>query len=401
MWVASSRKLLFLILASASLSACGNSSSDPGTPAGGLKGTYNFEQNGCKTGDQNYSSLEDLCTKLVDEDLNRHCAQDLRKIEFQNRCKDRAWPGEPVPKPKPGPVPTNDCYSAATFAPKGPEVALESLVDGMGGYYRLTSMNNWMKYKEGDRAISWSAYAVAGTDTNLNLPEVSTTLTCKNFEEAPYGNSDGKFRQPLVIQRESGKLKGTLYTSFDVNGPKTGDKDRISAEAFPQFNLNTLFQLRQESLNSGTTIRVYQIGPKMYQMLAIGKQSQGSKSYEIVTSAIYILEAPIVKPAPQPGPAPAPVPTPAPLPDNSADAIAEVCNEHLYVKDKVDCLQRMQGKAILLPVLEICKQHLYTRDKVTCMESLAGVNIPENVIKVCDQHLYVRDKVTCLLKFKK
>lgn len=49
---------------------------------------YSYEENGCPTGEHSASSLQEYCRNLADEELNDFCAEDLRKSDFDSRCKD-------------------------------------------------------------------------------------------------------------------------------------------------------------------------------------------------------------------------------------------------------------------------------------------------------------------------
>jgi hypothetical protein len=53
--------------------------------------TYDDQENGCDTGSHSFSSLDDYCNGLQNEQLNKGCAQDLRKGDFQQNCPGRAW----------------------------------------------------------------------------------------------------------------------------------------------------------------------------------------------------------------------------------------------------------------------------------------------------------------------
>lgn len=65
------------------LSACGDTSIGPGgvvTTADDL--SYSFNENGCQTGDQSFSSKASLCDGLRNETLNHGCARGLRQRYF-------------------------------------------------------------------------------------------------------------------------------------------------------------------------------------------------------------------------------------------------------------------------------------------------------------------------------
>jgi hypothetical protein len=49
---------------------------------------YSYNENGCKTGEQTFTSRAALCAGLRDEELNSHCARVLRLREFESlQCK--------------------------------------------------------------------------------------------------------------------------------------------------------------------------------------------------------------------------------------------------------------------------------------------------------------------------
>jgi hypothetical protein len=64
---------LVLVLAA---SACGDSK----------KFTYDYNVNGCKTGEQTFDSKEAYCAGLKNDALNNGCAASMRQQTFQADC---------------------------------------------------------------------------------------------------------------------------------------------------------------------------------------------------------------------------------------------------------------------------------------------------------------------------
>ena len=48
--------------------------------------SYEFSNNGCKTGAHDFNSLEDLCKGLQDDSLNNNCAYSMRRDLFEAQC---------------------------------------------------------------------------------------------------------------------------------------------------------------------------------------------------------------------------------------------------------------------------------------------------------------------------
>jgi hypothetical protein len=78
-------KVFFLSVFLGLVASCG---SDKDPESANLKGNYNynFDENGCKTGNQSFSSIEAYCKGLQNETLNKGCAQNIRKINFELKC---------------------------------------------------------------------------------------------------------------------------------------------------------------------------------------------------------------------------------------------------------------------------------------------------------------------------
>ncbi len=43
---------------------------------------YSYSYNGCQTGEQHFSSMNDMCEGLKSENLNHRCARELRERVF-------------------------------------------------------------------------------------------------------------------------------------------------------------------------------------------------------------------------------------------------------------------------------------------------------------------------------
>ncbi len=53
--------------------------------------SYDFNVNGCATGEKNFSSLEAMCDALTNDSLNNNCAENERYTKFLSDCPDRTW----------------------------------------------------------------------------------------------------------------------------------------------------------------------------------------------------------------------------------------------------------------------------------------------------------------------
>lgn len=49
--------------------------------------SYEFEENGCKTGKQEFSSKADYCSGLKNDGLNNGCAASLRQKAYETDCQ--------------------------------------------------------------------------------------------------------------------------------------------------------------------------------------------------------------------------------------------------------------------------------------------------------------------------
>lgn len=53
--------------------------------------SYNFNVNGCTTGEKNFSTREAMCDALTDDSLNNNCAENERYTKFLSDCPGRTW----------------------------------------------------------------------------------------------------------------------------------------------------------------------------------------------------------------------------------------------------------------------------------------------------------------------
>jgi hypothetical protein len=75
------KKMILLLLMGFGFTACG--SADDATITN-LK--YDFTYNDCKTGAHSFSSVEEYCKGLQNDELNHGCAYSLREYAFKSRC---------------------------------------------------------------------------------------------------------------------------------------------------------------------------------------------------------------------------------------------------------------------------------------------------------------------------
>lgn len=75
----------------AGLSACAPPNLSADIVNGQSSYTYNLSENGCSTGEQQFSGREAMCDGLKNEPLNNYCAQNLRRSKFQTDCPERTW----------------------------------------------------------------------------------------------------------------------------------------------------------------------------------------------------------------------------------------------------------------------------------------------------------------------
>ena len=53
--------------------------------------SYTLTENGCSTGEQYFSTQDDMCDGLKNDSLNNYCARNLRYQKFQNDCPGHSW----------------------------------------------------------------------------------------------------------------------------------------------------------------------------------------------------------------------------------------------------------------------------------------------------------------------
>lgn len=85
-------RALFLASLVLGVTACGVELTTPfgskkvGNDSSSENYKYNYEVNGCKTGEHEYSSKKDYCRALLDETLNNGCAYPERKATHDREC---------------------------------------------------------------------------------------------------------------------------------------------------------------------------------------------------------------------------------------------------------------------------------------------------------------------------
>ena len=68
--------------------SCGVShSSDDTSNSTNTSLSYQYNYNGCETGEHSFSSEKDYCDGLVNESLNKGCATEIRYPEYKRRCE--------------------------------------------------------------------------------------------------------------------------------------------------------------------------------------------------------------------------------------------------------------------------------------------------------------------------
>lgn len=69
--------------------------------------SYSFDENGCKTGQQTFTSREDMCRGLLDDERNQNCARGLREERYKSACGPLESDTVPEPTSTPDPGETN------------------------------------------------------------------------------------------------------------------------------------------------------------------------------------------------------------------------------------------------------------------------------------------------------
>lgn len=102
------RKLSALLFTLLIIASCGQIESKKKNKKSGTKTTssinsedykksYQFEVNGCNTGEHSFSSSDEsemrrkLCEALQDDELNNGCAESLRFDYFEDNCEGFTW----------------------------------------------------------------------------------------------------------------------------------------------------------------------------------------------------------------------------------------------------------------------------------------------------------------------
>lgn len=53
--------------------------------------SYDFNVNGCATGEKNFSTRAEMCSALNNDLLNNNCAENERYTKFLSDCPDQTW----------------------------------------------------------------------------------------------------------------------------------------------------------------------------------------------------------------------------------------------------------------------------------------------------------------------
>lgn len=86
------KKMVLLFVAVQALVACAKENKSESH-----RNSYELSENGCSTGAHEFSSGSDedtqrqICSALQDEELNKGCAQDLRRIQFEETCPGQTF----------------------------------------------------------------------------------------------------------------------------------------------------------------------------------------------------------------------------------------------------------------------------------------------------------------------
>lgn len=49
--------------------------------------TYEYNDQGCKTGKQTFATKDEYCRGLMDDELNNYCARSSRETTFNEQCR--------------------------------------------------------------------------------------------------------------------------------------------------------------------------------------------------------------------------------------------------------------------------------------------------------------------------
>lgn len=78
---------LFLTSLTAITSGCASMNADADDHDENTDLSYRYNYNECDTGKQSFDSKKNLCTALLDEDVNGNCAQQLRHAAYKRDCE--------------------------------------------------------------------------------------------------------------------------------------------------------------------------------------------------------------------------------------------------------------------------------------------------------------------------
>lgn len=411
---------VFLGAALLTLVACSKSgSNDSGkSEHTQVSGTYQFEENGCATGSHEYTSLEQYCVQLLDESLNKGCAQRPRFDEFKLRCAEHSSPSpapvpppvvRPTPTPVPGPTPDHrptapkDCFDTSSFPKAQDEISIQNLIDGKDGYYRLVTVDTMNRIQDGDRQGSVRAMASVDTENDITRPTTKSVVTCKQFVNARAGELEGSVNAPISIRRESGVLKNSLDVSYKVYNPNLSMSDRVESDSSRNSNIPSIQALLALSSQMDSEMHIYRVSPTSIQIVIQAKKTDDKKVLLTATSLGYVFQPVSVDPNPsRPTPPPSaggPGPNPSEQPSLPSGSIAKLCMSHSYVDDRVSCMKEFANKSVQENIVPICSAYSYLDDKVDCLKSLANKTFNDDVVKICSGYSYTSDKVDCLKEF--
>ncbi len=399
-----------------------------------FSGSYQFEENGCATGPHEYRSLEQYCIQLIDESLNKGCALQTRLTEFQLRCpvepnpkpsqtpssgsnpppspKPAPSPGpiahpSPIPSPKPAnpakPSPETDCFNANTLPKPELEISLQSLVDGMNGYYRLVTVDSMVRTEDGDSKASLRVMTSVDTENNLREPPMKTVLACKKFSNTSGGEVRGNTNVPITIRRESGILRTSIDVSYKLFHPSLRMNDSLENSISQNSRAPSIQALAALSQQAESEMHVFQLTPTTFQIVILGKHSDKTKTIQTLDSFVYLFQPVTIAPIPAPE-SPKKNPTDSNATSGTgtnlpSSSIAKICMEYSYIGDRVECMKEFTGKSIQEIFVPICDQYSYLGDKVECLKEFIDRTVNDDVIKLCSDYSYLGDKVSCLKSF--
>lgn len=260
------------------LAACGGEGG-PGISLNSESFSYDYTENGCKTGEQKFDSLEALCAGLKDDQLNHGCAPSIRAEKF--KASGCLGSFDPTPEAKAeaiAPAPESS-LSPQTSAPTvSPEKTTASEAFAAGAF-------------EGQRAWVLKDARVEVVVRSLKSDnETRTVLTCSS--DLPLrvtGNDPGiSFQMGTLICDKGTETPAALKTMTVVGSQLNYQARHLPSEGEPnQFRLSLEFAsipralnfAEQSAVNAGLNSRSL-----YFDFKAIRKSSAG-------TQTLYFFEA--------------------------------------------------------------------------------------------------------------